>query len=134
MTFRPPPFNRWVSAGVLVALGAFFLFADVEMTITQGFDLLGSSTLVIGALLSIGVGVLMWRMSIEVADSTVSIGTCLVRRTFVRGEIVKISVGGQRTAYFICRDGRVAFSIAGFIWGDKVLAVIASYLGVPVTR
>jgi len=134
MTFRPPPFNRWVSAVVLVALGAFFLFADVEMTITQGFDWLGSSTLVIGALLSIGVGVLMWGMSIEVTDSTVSIGTFLLRRTFVRGEIVKVSVGGQRTAYFIGRDGRVAFSIAGFIWGDKVLAAIAGYLGVPVKR
>ena len=119
---------------MLVALGAFFLFVDFEMTITQGFDWLGSSTLVIGALLSIGVGVLTWGMSVEVTDSTVSIGTFLVRRTFVRSEIVKVSVGNQRTAYFIGRDGRVTFSIAGFIWGEKVLAAVASYLGIPVTR
>jgi hypothetical protein len=110
------------------------LFVDVLMTITQGFDwLLTTITIVLG-LITIVVGVLSWGMFIEVSDSNVTLGTFLVRRTYTRSEIVKISVGTQRTTYFIRRDGRVAFSIPGFIWGDKTLAAVAKYLGVPVAR
>ena len=73
-------------------------------------------------------------MFIEVSDSTVTLGTFLVRRAYARSEIVKISGDAQRTMYFIRSDGRVAFSVPGFIWGEKTVTAVANYLGVPVAR
>jgi hypothetical protein len=134
MTFRQPPFARWFSAAVLVAIGGYALVFVVRTTITEGFDWFATPITTIVGLMSITVAVLLWGMFIEVTDSTVTLGTFLVRRAYPRSEIVKISAGAQRTMYFMLSDGRVAFSVAGFMWGDKTLAAVANYLGVPVAR
>ena len=132
MTFRPPPLARWLSAGVLVAIGAFALVVTVQTAVTQ--DWFSTLITAIGGLLSIAVGVLFWGLFIEVSDSTVTLGTYVVRRAHARNEIAKISAGPQRTRYFMLSDGRVAFSVPGFIWGDETLEAVAKYLGVPISR
>ena len=87
------------------------------------------------SLVFIGVAVFARSAYIEVDDSRIVFGPKVLRRTFDRREVARISTVSasliSRRTLLLRPDGSVLWSMPGSFWGRDGLQSLANYLGVP---